>query len=129
MEAAGSSAAGDARTGRGFSPAERLRNRAQYEAVYEQGSKRSGRLMTLFVLENAAGHARLGIAATRKLGSAVVRNRAKRLVREVFRLNKPPAGVDIVVIPRRELVDSGPDSIAAELAALMKRRGRRPREA
>ena len=46
--------------------------------------QRSGRLMTMFTRERESGPARLGIAATRKMGAAVERNRAKRLVRELF---------------------------------------------
>ena len=49
---------------------------------------------------------RLGIAATKKLGGAVVRNRAKRLIREVFRRNKIAPGFDVVVVPKRELLDT-----------------------
>ena len=53
----------------------------------------------LFGLPNALGYSRLGVTATRKLGGAVQRNRAKRLLREIFRRNrlslKPP--VDLVV--------------------------------
>jgi ribonuclease P protein component len=48
--------------------------------------------------------ARLGVAATKKLGGAVVRNRAKRLVREVFRRCGIAPGFDIIVVPRRELL-------------------------
>lgn len=46
--------------------------------------------------------ARLGVTATRKLGGAVVRNRAKRIVREAFRLHPElfPRGADLVVIVR-----------------------------
>ena len=52
--------------------------------------------------------ARLGIVASRKLGDAVRRNRAKRLIRELFRHLDPlpVAGPDVVVIPRRELFDA-----------------------
>jgi ribonuclease P protein component len=47
------------------------------------------------------------VAATRKLGDAVARNRAKRLVREIFRRNKVAPGYDVVVVPKRELLDAG----------------------
>jgi putative membrane protein insertion efficiency factor len=62
--------------------------------------------MTCFALPNEVGSPRLGIAASQKIGNAVIRNRAKRLVRELFRGRKPLTGIDIVVIPRREMVDA-----------------------
>jgi ribonuclease P protein component len=53
------------------------------------------------------GSARLGITASRRIGGAVVRNRAKRLVREAFRALSElfPAGLDLVVIVRKPLGD------------------------
>ena len=77
--------------------------------------------MTLFALERDAGIARLGIAATRKMGAAVERNRAKRLVREVFRHAKPAGAVDVVVVPRREMLDAPLDRIRTEFSHLLKR--------
>ena len=44
--------------------------------------------MTLFVVRTSSAHARTGVAATKKLGSAVTRNRAKRLAREMLRRHK-----------------------------------------
>jgi len=82
--------------------------------------------MTVFVHANGLGRARLGIAATRKLGSAVIRNRAKRLVREVFRRNKPPGGFDIVVIPRREMLEADYAHVEADFLSILTRRGPRP---
>ena len=66
-----------------LSPAERIRKRPDFERVYNQGLKTPGRFMTLFLLRNGSSVSRLGIAATRKLGGAVQRNRAKRLAREI----------------------------------------------
>ncbi|HWL92837.1 MAG TPA: ribonuclease P protein component [Phycisphaerae bacterium] len=103
----------------GFGPAEHVRKRADFELIYKTGFKRSGRLMTMFTRERDAGVARLGIAATRKMGAAVERNRAKRLVREVFRHHKPAGALDVVVVPRREMLDAPYDRLEAEFVSLL----------
>ena len=123
-----------------FRPAEHIRRRADFEHAYNAGSRVSGRFMTVFVRKTNEPTSRLGIAATRKIGGAVVRNRAKRLVRELFRRRKPSAGLDVVVIPRREFLDAPFTSLELELSALLERvrtepaaprppRTRRPRRA
>jgi ribonuclease P protein component len=106
-------------------PAEHVRKRADFELIYKTGFKRSGRLMTMFTREREAGPARLGIAATRKMGAAVERNRAKRLVRELFRHNKPAAALDVVVVPRREMLDASFARIEAEFRSLLNKRAAR----
>jgi len=78
--------------------------------------------MTMFTREREAGPARLGIAATRKMGAAVERNRAKRLVRELFRHNKPAGALDVVVVPRREILAADFDRIETEFRSLLARR-------
>jgi len=82
-------------------PHERVRRRPEFLAAYEQGRKHHARFMTMFVRECPSPVARLGVSATRKFGPAVVRNRAKRRARELFRHHKPMPGVDLVIIPRR----------------------------
>ena len=64
-----------------------LRGSNDFQKVYRQGKRYEGALMTAFVLPNNLSHNRLGVTASRKaLGNAVQRNRAKRLVKETFRL-------------------------------------------
>jgi ribonuclease P protein component len=108
-----------------FTAAEHVRKRADFELIYQTGFKRSGRLMTLFTKEREAGAARLGIAATRKMGGAVERNRAKRVVREVFRHHKPSSAIDIVVIPRREMLDAPYERVESEFRSLLQRSPKR----
>jgi ribonuclease P protein component len=103
----------------GFGPAEHVRKRADFELIYKTGTRRSGRLMTMFTREREGGVARLGIAATRKMGGAVERNRAKRLVREVFRHHKPAAALDVVVVPRREILDAPYARLESEFVTLL----------
>jgi ribonuclease P protein component len=79
--------------------------------------------MTMFTREREAGPPRLGIAATRKMGAAVERNRAKRLVRELFRHNKPSAALDVVVVPRREMLKAPYERIEIEFRSLLNRSG------
>ena len=105
--------------GHNFSRGEHVRKRADFELIYTTGFKRSGRLMTMFKRERESGPARLGIAATRKMGAAVERNRAKRLVRELFRHNKPSTAVDVVIVPRREMLEASYDRIEAEFLSLL----------
>jgi ribonuclease P protein component len=108
---------------------ERIRRRAEFKHVYDNGSRVHGRYSTIFVLPNSHGVGRLGIAATKKLGGAVQRNRAKRLIREVFRRNKIASGFDVVVVPRRELLEASLSAIETDYRSTLERRLRQRREA
>jgi len=109
---------------------QRIRRRPEFERVYNQGARIHGRFMTLFVLPNGGNVPRFGVAATRKLGSAVERNRAKRLSRELFRRHKVAAGLDIVIVPRREMLDAPFSKLEADYQAALERRDRQgPRPA
>lgn len=111
-------------SGQALPAAERIRRRPEFERVYNAGAKVHGRFMTVFVLSNGGTAPRLGVAATRKIGSSVDRNRAKRLAREVFRRHKMAAGFDIVVVPRREMLDAPFASLEADYYTALQRSGR-----
>jgi ribonuclease P protein component len=108
-----------------FRPRERIRRRDDFQRVYTQGVRRHGQLVTLFLLRNQLDIGRLGIAATRKFGGAVERNRAKRLIRDVFRRNKIAPGFDIVAIPKRGLLEASQSALEAEFRRLLDRRASR----
>ena len=110
-----------------FRPAEHIRRRAEFQEIYSRGVRVHSRFSTVFLLPNDGGIGRLGIAATRKFGGAVARNRAKRLIREVFRRNKIAPGFDIVIIPKREYLDASLSILEADYRNLIERRLRHGR--
>ena len=86
-----------------FSRASRLSRAAEFKLVKHAGKSWTGRHLVLGVLaQPAAARARVGIVTTRKVGMAVVRNRIRRRIREVFRLHQFDlvSGVWLVTIAR-----------------------------
>ncbi len=64
----------------------RLRARAEFQKVYAEGQRYDGRLLAAFLRRNELPEHRLGVtASTKAIGKSVDRNRAKRLLRELFR--------------------------------------------
>lgn len=84
---------------------ERLSSPGQFRRVLQKGWRVDGRFFSLVAAPNDRGHDRLGLTASRKVGGAVIRNRAKRQLRECFRLNKrdqAPA-LDLVLMAKKEI--------------------------
>lgn len=89
------------RAGFGFAADRRLANKADFERLLREGSRRTRSGYTFFVSMRAAGPPRLGILITRKhAAKATVRNRIKRCIREAFRLEQGALGpMDVLVRP------------------------------
>jgi ribonuclease P protein component len=79
-----------------------LRLPAEFKAVYEGRVRESRGPLTLYAMPNGLGYPRLGMSVSRKVGTAVRRNRIRRLLRESFRLlqHDLPTGYDVVVVVR-----------------------------
>ena len=98
-----------------FRPQDRIRKRSEYQAIYDRGQRIPSGSFVLFVVRNSLGRPRLGITVTRRLGGAVRRNRAKRLMREIFRRHRSELmDVDIVVNGRAGLPDAEYTRLEAE---------------
>ena len=104
-------------------PSERLRHRHEYQRVLQYGIKQVAPAFVLYVLPSMAPCSRLGIAVSRRVGGAVVRNRVKRRTREFFRRHKGELGgaYDIVVVARRAAVEVSPGEYARQFLTLLRR--------
>ena len=72
----------------------------QYGLVYTKGSSWASNLVVVKALPNGLSFSRYGLAVGRRLGKAVVRNRVKRLLREIMRQTPLQPGWDMVIIAR-----------------------------
>jgi ribonuclease P protein component len=113
------------------SRATRVRKRVEFERIQKGGARVSTRTFVLVVAgRRDKKPARLGITASRKIGGAVTRNRAKRLVREAFRVTSDlfPPGIDVVVIVRKPPGDMKTADVVAEWRSAAKQLARRAEE-
>ncbi len=88
-----------------FPRAHRLSGNLAFAAVYDKRVKTSRGPLSMYSLPNKLPHHRLGLSISRRVGSAPVRNRIKRLLREAFRLHARDAekGYDLVIVVRQHL--------------------------
>ena len=73
-----------------------------FRRLYRKGESAVTPSLALYVRRNGTGKNRLGITVSTKLGHAVVRNRVRRRLREIYRLHEGemPTGIDLVVVAR-----------------------------
>ena len=79
---------------------EHLTKPDQYALVYHKGGSWVSDLVVMKALPNGLGLSRFGFSVSRRVGNAVVRNRVKRLLREILRLAPLRPGWDIIFIAR-----------------------------
>nr|WP_325301287.1 ribonuclease P protein component [uncultured Oscillibacter sp.] len=85
-----------------------LKKNHEFRRLYRKGASAVAGSMVLYCRKNRLGHNRLGVTVSVKLGNAVKRNRARRRLREVYRLNSPrlSQGWDLVLVARGRTPDA-----------------------
>ena len=91
-----------------LAPRERIKKKKDFLVLYKKGYRYKSRYFSLIGLSNALTYSRVGVVASRKVGNAVIRNKAKRWMRELFRKNKellePP--VDLIIVATAAIKDA-----------------------
>jgi ribonuclease P protein component len=108
-----------------FTKEERLRKKREFEKVFNHGKSLGGSTVAFYFVENELGRPRAGFIASKKVSrKAVERNRAKRLMREVFRLNKHRLGpYDLIFIARKGIVGKKFQEVERDFLKLAKKAG------
>jgi ribonuclease P protein component len=103
----------------------RLRQGADFDRVRSEGRLWQHSFVAMAVAPNVLGHNRYGFVASRRLGGAVVRNRVRRVLREIVRLSTPSlkSGFDMTFIARNAIVGQPYSKIKAALEDLFRRAG------
>ena len=101
----------------------RLRRSADFENLRAHGQTWRHPFLMIAVTPNGLAHNRYGFVTSKRLGNAVVRNRVRRLLREIVRLSSASivVGYDISFIARNEIVDQPYDKVKEALEGLFRR--------
>jgi ribonuclease P protein component len=108
-----------------FPKEERVRKSDEFTRILEEGRRVRGRILTAYWrvdAEESTEPNRVGVAAGKRLGNAVVRNRLKRLVREAYRRNKrelPCRGVSIVFLASRGTIGKSFEEVRDDLVTIL----------
>ena len=101
----------------------RLTRKASFDAVFARGRRWMGRHVTIRTLPNGTDDYRLGLAVSKAVGNAVVRNRVKRRLREIVRGARVAPGCDVVVVARPSAADAPFAGLRADVMGILRRAG------
>ncbi len=102
-----------------------LNENKDFRRLYHRGTSRVHPALVTYVMKNRAGFCRVGITTSKKIGNAVQRNRARRVIREAYRQLLPQiqGGYDLVFVARTRTVHQTSRQIQTAMAAHLQELG------
>ena len=102
-----------------------LKKNHEFRRVYRRGASAVGGCMVVYCRRNGLGRSRLGLTASTKIGSAVQRNRARRRLREVWRLGQDALrpGYDVILVARGRALTASWDEMRSTFLRLCRKLG------
>jgi len=81
-----------------------LKSSSVFQRLYSKGKSSASHLLVIYCRKTKRNTSRVGITVSKKLGKAVVRNKIRRRIREIYRTNEDKflPGFDIVVVARKD---------------------------
>ncbi len=107
-------------------PVEKLKKNCEFQKVYNNGKSYANHILVVYILHHRNDPTRkIGFSISKKIGNAVVRNRIRRMIVEIYRLNQDRFrnGLDIIIIPRYKIVNSTYQQIEKGLIKLFSKAG------
>ena len=102
-----------------------LKTNSDFRRAYMLGKSYTNPALVTYVIKNRAGLCRIGITASKKIGNAVQRNRARRVIREAFRMIDTPlkGNYDIVFVSRTKTVFKKSTDVYEVMVSQLKQAG------
>ena len=102
-----------------------LRRKTDFQGIYNRGKSVGDRYVVLFYRKNHLPYSRMAFLASKKVGNSVSRNRARRLMKESYRLTdkKIPEGYDVIFIARNTIAGAKCADVKKSLESAIRRTG------
>lgn len=99
-----------------------IKNNSLFSKIYKKGNCLVSGIVIMYVMPNGLSFNRMGITVSKKVGKAVKRNRAKRLIRESYRFfEKYASGYDFVFVARTKTPEVGFFEVKKEMGKLFEK--------
>lgn len=99
----------------------RIRKNMEFKNIYKVGKNYWNRNLVLYVRKNGLNETRVGYTITKKIGNAVTRNKMRRRMKEIYRLNfhNIKEGYDLIFIAKRSIVNISYDELESSMIHIM----------